>query len=406
MSPVPRVHVIGLAPGAPALPQEARAAAEACRLLAGAARHLALLPGFAGEIWPLEGRLPQLLDRLAAEPALTAAVLASGDPGFFGVAAALSRRLPPGEVRIWPAVSSMQLAFARAGEPWSDARFASLHGRPLEKLAAVLGAPRIGLFTDPDNGPPRIARYLLESGWEGLEMVVAEDLGLPAERVRRGPVSDFLAWQGSPLNVVLLLGGDAGRAPIGPGLPDEAFAHARGLITKAEVRAVVLGRLRLPAQGVLWDVGAGSGSVSVEACLLRPGLRAYAVERDEERVGHIRENRRTFRAAGVVPVAGEAPSALAGIPDPDSVYVGGTGGQPAPVLDATWERLRAGGTLVAAAVLVETLCGVVDWSQKAGVAGDLVQVACSRARDLGPGRRWEPLSPVVLFCARKGGDEP
>ncbi len=406
MSASPRVHVVGVPPGASALPDGAREAVASCRLLAGASRHLELVPGFPGETWPLEGGLSELLDRLEAEPALTAAVLASGDPGFFGVAAVLARRLPAADVRVWPAVSSMQVAFARAGEPWSDARFASLHGRPLENLASVLGAPRIGLFTDPENGPARIARYLVGSGWEELEMVVAEDLGLPTERVRRGPVAEFEAWEGSPLNVVLLLGGDRGGQPVGPGLPDDAFAHSGGLITKAEVRAVAVGRLGLRPGGVLWDVGAGSGSVSVEACLLFPGLLAYAVEREAERVEHIRENRRRFRAAGVVPVAGEAPGALSGLPAPDAVFVGGSGGEPARLLEAAWERLRDGGTLVAAAVLVETLCEILSWARGAGVEGDLVQVACARSRPLGDRRRWEPLSPVTLFCARRGGGGP
>ena len=401
-----RVHVIGVPPGAASLPEEVREAVASCRLLAGAVRHLELIPGFSGETCPLEGRLSELLQRLEAEPGLTAAVLASGDPGFFGVAGALVRRLSAAEVRVWPAVSSMQVAFARVGEPWSDARFASLHGRPLENLAAVLGAPRIGLFTDPENGPARVARYLVESGWAGLEMVVAEDLGLTTERVRRGAVPDFEHWQGSPLNVVLLLGGDRRLAPLGPGLPDEGFAHSGGLITKAEVRAVALGRLRLRPGGVLWDVGAGSGSVSVEACLLFPGLLAYAVEKEAGRLEHIRENRRRFRAAGVVPVAGEAPGVLGGLPDPDAVFIGGSGGEPARLLQAAWQRLRPGGTLVAAAVLVETLCDILSWARGVGVEGDLLQVACSRSRPLGARRRWEPLSPVTLFRARREGGGP
>ncbi|MEW6487778.1 MAG: precorrin-6y C5,15-methyltransferase (decarboxylating) subunit CbiE [Thermodesulfobacteriota bacterium] len=395
----PRVHVIGISPGARELPPEARSAALGAALLAGVPRHLALAPEFGGERWSLEGegRLAALAGRLAADPELQAAVLASGDPGFFGFAATVLRRLPPGEVRVWPAVSSMQLAFARAGEPWSGARFASLHGRPLEELAPVLGARRVGVFTDSRNTPARIARFLEEAGWGGREMVVAEDLGLPTERVTRGPCEGFLAWSGSDLNVVVLLGPGDDPRPLGPGLPDEGFAHSRGLLTKAEVRAVALGLLRLPRAGVFWDVGAGSGSVAVEACLLAPGLRAYAVEKSAEGIAHVRENRRRFRTAGLVPVHGEAPGALSGLPDPDAVFLGGSGGRLGELLDAAFGRLRSGGTLVTAAVLLDTLGETVGWARARGLEPDVTQVSCARSRPVAGRLRLEPLNPVSLL---------
>lgn len=398
----PRVQVIGVEPGARTLPPEALEAVHGCGLLAGARRHLALVPGFAGEIVALEGNTTRVVERIAADPGLRAALLASGDPGFFGIAALVLRRVPRDQVRIRPAVSSMQLAFARAGETWSDARFASLHGRPIENLAAVLGAPRVGLFTDPGNHPGRIARFLLDAGWGSYEMVVAEDLGLPGERLRRGPPDAFVAWEGSDLNVVLLLRQGPDPRPLGPGLPDEGFSHERGLITKREVRAVALGLLGLPRGGVLWDVGAGSGSVSVEACLLSPGLRAFAVERTPEGIAHIRENRRRFAAAGVVPVGGEAPGALDGLPDPDAVYVGGSGGRLERILDACWGRLRPGGSLVAAAALLETLSGLLAWARERGLEPEVIQVAAARSRAVAGRTRLAPENPVFLVKVKKG----
>ena len=396
-----RVHVIGVEPGARALSSEALEAVRGCGLLAGARRHLALVPGFPGETVALEGSISRVVDRIAAEPGLRAALLASGDPGFFGIAALVLRRIPRDQVRIRPAVSSMQLAFARAGETWSDARFASLHGRPLENLAAVLGAPRVGLFTDPENHPGRIARFLLDSGWGSYEMVVAEDLGLAGERVRRGPPDAFLGWEGSALNVVLLVRRGPDPRPLGPGLPDEGFSHDRGLITKREVRAVALGLLGLPREGVLWDVGAGSGSVSVEACLLAPGLRAYAVERTAGGIAHIRENRRRFRAAGVIPVEGEAPGALSGLPDPHAVYVGGSGGRLGAVLDACWERLRPGGSLVSASVLLESLGETLAWARARGLGPEVTQVGAGRSRTVAGRTRLAPENPVYLVRVGK-----
>lgn len=397
----PRIHLIGIPPGAGELASDVREVARSCALLAGAERHLALMPEFSGEICPVEGRLSHLVERLVAEPGLRAMILASGDPGFFGVAGMVLRTLPREEVCIWPAVSSMQLAFARAGETWNDARFASLHGRPLENLAAVLDAPKVGVFTDPRNTPAEVARYLLDCGWIDMEMVVAEDLGMGSERVRRGGLGDFVSWHGSSLNVVLLLRREPDPRPLGPGLPEEAFSHSRGLITKSEVRAVALGRLGLTRGGVLWDVGAGSGSVAVEACLLAPGLRAYAVEKTTEGVRHLTENRRRFRVAGLVPVHGEAPAILADLPGPDAVFVGGSGGNLFSILRSCWDRLSAGGSLVVAAVLVDTLCEVLAWTKEAGLDPELVEIGASRSRAVAGRRRLDPQNPVTLVRLQK-----
>lgn len=397
-----RVLVAGVEPGARALPADLAERVRGADLLAGARRHLALVPGFAGELLPFEEhRVSDVAARVAAEPGKRAAILASGDPGFFGVAALVLRRVPAEEVEIVPAVSSMQLAFARAREPWSDARFVSLHGRPLENLAPVLGARRIGVFTDAGNSPARIAGFLEDAGWDDYEMVVAEDLGLDSERVRRGPVAGFRDWTGSDLNVVLLLREGPDPRPLGPGLPDGAFAHDRGLITKREVRAVALGLLGLPAEGVLWDVGAGSGSVAVEAGLLRPGLRVFAVEKTAEGVGHIRANRRAFRVANLTPVAGEAPDALRDLPDPDRVFVGGSGGHLREVLDAAWARLRPGGAVVVAAVLLETLAEVLGWARGQGLEPEVTEVRASRSRPVAGRHRLAPENPV--FLVRLGG---
>jgi precorrin-6B C5,15-methyltransferase / cobalt-precorrin-6B C5,C15-methyltransferase len=397
----PRVEVIGVAPGAGSLPEGAREAALACSLLVGARRHLALLPEFRGEVLGMEGAVAEAVERAARSPE-PAALLASGDPGFYGIAASLLRVVPRDEVRIWPAVSSVQFAFARAGEPWSDARFGSLHGRGLEGLAPLLGSPRIGLLTDARNDPSVVARFLVETGWGDLAMLVAEDLGLPTERLARGRPADFVAWRGSDLNVVLLLREGADPRPLGPGLPDDSFAHARGLITKAEVRAAVLSALRVPRAGVFWDVGAGSGSVSVEACLLSPGLRAFAVEKTPEALAHLAENRRRFRVAGLTCVRGEAPEALATLPDPDAVFVGGSGGRLREILSAVWARLLPGGRCVAAAVLLETAAEALAWARSEGAAAEVVQLQASRGRTLAGGRHLlEPQNAVTLVACTK-----
>jgi precorrin-6Y C5,15-methyltransferase (decarboxylating) len=402
-----RVEIVGVAPGAAALPEEAGSAVRSCSLLVGARRHLELLPDFAGEVLPLEGNTSAAVEVLVRRRDVRAAVLASGDPGFFGIAASVLRALPRDEVRIWPAVSSMQLAFARIGEAWSEARFASLHGRPLEELAPVLGAVRIGLFTDPRNGPAEVARFLLDAGWDDLEMVVLEDLGLPTERLSRGPPSELTGWKGSGLNLVLLLRTVADSRPLGPGVPDAAFSRARGLITKAEIRSVALGLLRLPRTGVLWDVGAGSGSVAVEACLLAPGLRAFALEKSAQAFADVVENRRRFRAAGLTPVRGEAPAVFEGLPDPDSVFVGGSGGRLGELLEGAWARLKEGGRLVVSSVLLETAAEALWWGDAGGRSPEIVQVQAARGRVVIGRHLLEPHHPVTLLAWTKpGGGAP
>jgi len=399
----PRIHVIGVAPGCRQLDEQARELLAGAGLVVSAARHLPLVEGagFTGEVMEVEWRVGEAVARVVADPSLHAVFLASGDPGFFGVAVLLQRKLPPEQVAVLPAVSSMQLAFARAGVSWSDARFASLHGRKIETLAPVLGAPKVGLFTDPTNTPATIAQFLVDAGWDDLEMVVCAELGLEGEKVERGPVRQFTDWAGSALNVVILLRTGDDLRPLGPGLADDRFAHPRGRITKAAVRATALGLLELPRAGVLWDVGAGSGSVSIEATLLCPALRVYAVERDEEAVGHVRENRKRFRAAGLTVVPGAAPAALAGLPDPDRVFIGGSGGALHDILDPIFQRLSPGGVVVVSTVLAETFAAALEWGRRAAREPEWLEIGVSRSRPTGAGTRRVAENPVTLIKFRK-----
>lgn len=397
----PRVHVIGVPPGCRQLNAEALELVAEADLVVAAERFRPLIADFANEVMAVEHRISEAVDRVAADPKLRAVFLASGDPGFFGIAALLWRKLPPGDVRVLPAASAMQHAFARAGVPWSDARMASLHGRDIGDLAPVLGASKVGLFTDGENNPARIARFLSDAGWEDLEMVVCSDLGGPAEQVERGTAADFLHWRGSDLNVVLLLRRGPDPRPLGPGLPDSAFRHPRGRITKSIVRAAALGLLELPRAGVLWDVGAGSGSLGIEAALLAPELRVYAVERDPEALEDLRANRRGLRAASVTVVEGEAPAALAALPAPDRVFIGGSGGSLPAALDASFARLSAGGAVVVATVLAETFAAGIEWAKRTGRAAEWTEVSFSRSRPTGAGTRLAAENPVTLLKLRE-----
>jgi precorrin-6Y C5,15-methyltransferase (decarboxylating) len=399
-----RVVIAGVAPGCRALDAKVQSLLENCDLLVVAKRNVPLAKEFKGEILEIEGRVGEAVKRVVDDPELKAVFLASGDPGFFGVAVLITRKLPPAEVEVIPAVSSMQVAFAKVGVAWSDARFASLHGRPFEGLARVLGAAKVGLLTDEKNTPARVANFLVESGWDQLEMVVASDIGMASERVERGPVGDFLDWTGSTLNVVLLLNDSPDDRPLGPGLPEELFAHPRGRITKREVRAAALGYLSLPREGVMWDVGAGSGSVGIEAALLAPAVTGYAVERDAEAYGHVVENRKRFKVANLVPVEGCASKALDLLPDPDRVFIGGSGGTLSVVLDLIATRLKGGGKIAVSTVLRETFDDALKWAEDNGWKNSWTEIVSSRSKVVGTGTMKVSQNPVSLIVIERSPD--
>lgn len=310
-----------------------------------------------------------------------AVVLASGDPGFFGILRALrAAGLSPA---VLPAVSSVQRIAALAGRPWDDVAVVSAHGRALGPVLNMCRArPAVAVLTGPDCGPAQLGAGL--RGWRRT-LIVAEDLGGDDEQLSTVDAETAARRGWRDPNVVLCLaepdavpekswhaGGIAVPPEDGWALAEEEFAHRDGMITKAEVRAVALGKLRLPAAGVLWDIGAGSGSVAAECAQLAPGLRVFAVERRTDDVARLRSN---LAATAAEVVMGGAPEVLRDLPDPDRVFVGGGG---LAVVDAALDRLRPGGTVVAT-------FAAMDRAAAAGTRlGHLVQVAVSRGVPIGP----------------------
>jgi len=292
-------------------------------------------------------------------------VLASGDPLFFGIGKRLLREFPDAQITILPALSSVQLACALWRIPWEDAHILSLHGRELAHAGQLLRHEKTIVLTDKINSPDRLAAVLLDYFSqigevdlpEKIEMLVAEDLALPEQKITSLSLTAAKGRRFSPLNVVCF------RLPIefiqGPpfvfGLTEEDIDHDAGMITKNEVRAAVLHALRLPATGVFWDVGGGSGSVSIEAARLAPDLAIYTIECEAARLDAIRANIRRYHSFSVMPVAGKAPMALASLPDPDRVFIGGGGAALAAIVAAAAPRLRPGGRLVLTGVSERTI---------------------------------------------------
>jgi precorrin-6Y C5,15-methyltransferase (decarboxylating) len=306
-------------------------------------------------------------------------------------------------VRVLPAASSVALAFARLGEPWHDAVVLSAHGRPLDGiLGPACTATKLAVLCDPENTPAAIARALLECGMENAEAAVGEHLGSERERVVRGRLATVAEEEFAALSVLVVLRqpGDVrwGRPLLG--LPDDCYRHERGMITKPEVRAVTLSKLRPADASTVWDIGAGSGSVAIECASHMLRGRVYAVERDPVQVQHLRANVRAFQAGNVRIVEGAAPRALEALPSPDAVFIGGTGGAATDMLSAVAPRLRPAGRVVLNLVTIEHMAEALAWCQASAWEVEVTQVSVSRSSTVGARTRLAALNPVFVVSGR------
>ena len=357
---------------------------------------------------------------LAQIPALAAnkrvVVLASGDPNFYGVAPLVVKLLGADRVVVHPNITAVQAACARLKIAWQDARIISLHGRTWEVLEEALNrADKLIVYTDPEHTPGAIARLLLERGLGEARLCVLEDLGQETERLTRLSPQEVREREFSPLNMVVILTAaetikDLSQGVSAPppaarlhlGLPEEALAHQGGLITKTEVRAVALAKLELYPGLVLWDVGAGCGSVGLEASLLIPGGKIIAVEQDRDRAAQIEANGEKFGVANLEVVCGHAPECLAGLPAPQRVFIGGGGRDLAGILKEVLGRLDPGGRVVLTATLLDTLETARAVLSEAGWEMEVVQLQVSRSRPLAGGAYLQALNPVWIITGHHG----
>jgi precorrin-6Y C5,15-methyltransferase (decarboxylating) len=350
-------------------------------------------------VWrrPLEATLADL----AALRGRRVVVLASGDPMWFGVGELLCRHFDRAELRVLPAPSTLSLVCARLGWPQSAVEAVSLHGRPLAALHRHLapGARLVALSHDGET-PNQIARALVERGFGPSHVRVLEHLEGAKERIVEGLAATWRPESFAALNAVAIecvADGGANVWSQTPGLPDEAFA-SDGLLTKREVRAATLARLApLPGQR-LWDIGAGSGSVAIEWLRAARHGHAMAIERAPERCARIAENAERLGTPELEVVCGRAPERLAGLAEPDAIFVGGGIGTPG-LLDTCWQALRPRGRLVANVVTLEGERALLDWHARQG--GELVRIAVSRLEPLGPHHGWRPLMPVTQLALEK-----
>ena len=373
-------------------------------ILMGGERQLDLFPDFPGEKVAIGSNLGEVVERLKKADR-QAVVLASGDPLFFGIGRYLLRNLPEAELEFVPNVSSVQYAFAKIKEPWDDAVFVSAHGRGLKgAVDRIVANDKAAVLTDEENTPKAIAAELIERGRAGYAAWLCENLGTAQERIIATDVKGLLEIEAAPLNVLLLIkeyeaAGDEYVPTLG--IPDEEFASVKKLITKEEIRVVTLAKLKLRHDMTLWDLGAGSGSVSIEADHLLPNGRIFAVERNPQCVEFIKENLNKFNARHITLVEGEAPACLETLPDPDRVFVGGSGGNLWEILDAVDARLPAEGRVVINAVTLDTLTAATEFFDNAGYQVEVTTVNIARTRPLTDYKMFEAYNPVYIIAAVK-----
>ena len=408
-----KILIIGVGDdGAEGLTKQAADHIAAAALLVGSTALLAKFPNFRGRkeaVGPDLDRLANVLDQSTG----STVVLTSGDPLFYGTARFLCDRLGKDRFDVLPHVSSMQLAFARVKESWDEAYLANLDSQPLERVIdRIRSAEKVGVFTSDEVPPARLAEELLSKGISYFTVYVCENLGAPDERVTRSALSEIVNQRFSPLNVMILvrqigvpdrqLESDNRRLF---GNPDELFRQSkpkRGLLTPNEVRSIALGEMNLKSTSILWDIGAGSGSVAIEAAQIARHGKAYAIEMDAEDYNLLVENARQFGVANLVPVLGEAPKAWESLPDPEAIFVGGTGRAVTELVTNAWPRLQPGGCLIANMMSMDYVVALQQlFVTELGIEPMLWMIQVSRGNYQMDKLRLESCNPTFLLKAVK-----
>ncbi len=407
-----KVHIVGIGDdGVEGMTAQARRLVEAADVLVGPESCATLVPAAIRGRLVSAANLEELVERIEVAGAKRVVVLASGDPLFYGTARYVCSKLGKDRFEVVPHVSSMQLAFARVKESWEDAFLANLSGQSIERVVdRVRSSETVGLFTSDQWPAPAVARALLDEGIDYFQAYVCENLGSPDERVTQGSLADIAKDSFATPNVMILVRkarvadkpGQVGTRMFGN--PDECFLQSRpkrGLLTPAEVRSLALAELQLRTTSEVWDVGAGSGSVGLEAARIARDGRVHAIEMDPDDHALIRENAARFGVTNLNPVLGRAPEAWASLPDPDAIYVGGSGRDVAMLVEQAWSRLKPGGRLVTACNSIENLAAMHTLLRSRSNDAAYWMVNIARGIEQLDRIRFEAINPIFLIAATK-----
>ncbi|WP_232695663.1 precorrin-6y C5,15-methyltransferase (decarboxylating) subunit CbiE [Brevibacillus daliensis] len=376
------------------------------QLLVGGERHLSFFPELTCERVTIKNGVAALVEDIkkAIQAGKSVVVLASGDPLFYGIGGLLCRKLGKEFVEIIPHLSSIQLAFSRMKEAWQDVHIDSVHGRPMLGLAQRIdGKQKVALLTDKDNSPAKVAKYLLSYGMDEYEAFIAERLGNPEERCRFFTLADLSEIECDPLSIMILKRrADATPRRYTLGIHDEEFAQRKpdkGLITKREIRVASLSEMNIQPDSIIWDIGTATGSVAIEAAKLAPYGAVYAVEKNEADLENVRTNCQKFRT-DITLIHAKAPEGLEQFPDPDAVFIGGSGGELRELIQLLAKRLRSSGRVVINAVTIENLNDAMQSFKEAGFDVSVTMMQVSRSKPILHLTRLEGLNPVFIVTGK------
>ena len=412
-----KITIIGIGDdGVDGLTRQAHDTISQAQLLLGPTNLLAKFEHTGQSQLPLSADLEEMAATISAATETPIVILTSGDPLFYGTARFLCEKLGKDRFEVLPHVSSMQLAFARVKESWDEAYLTNLATQSLPRVVQrIRSAEKVGLFTTEQTPPAKLAQALLDQGIDYFTAYICENLGSPDERVTRGLLPEIAQQSFGGLNVMVLV-----RHPDVPDRPsglkgkrlfgnhDECFLQSRpkrGLLTRSEVRVIALSELNLCSQSVVWDIGAGSGSVAIEAAQLAPEGSVYAIEMDPEDYNLLIENSKTFGTDNLTPVLGEAPDAWRDLPSPDAVFVGGTGRAVVGLIEAVWPRLRCGGRLVINVASLDNLTAIEAALKALNGEPQIMMVNISRSQQQMDHIRLESSNPSFLVTAVKANTD-
>ncbi|MBI5233005.1 MAG: precorrin-6y C5,15-methyltransferase (decarboxylating) subunit CbiE [Deltaproteobacteria bacterium] len=377
-------------------------------LVIGAERHLKFVSGINHRTMSLGPDMGKTLEMVKGEikRKKDVALLATGDPLFFGIGELTVKKLGKKQVAIIPNVSIVQEAFSLLKEGWAGTRILSLHGRKdTDKfLRDVNGEDKVAVFTDPLNTPSFIARTLLDAGIRDYTVYVLEAIGAKEERIIKGTLHGIAGRRRfNPLNLMVLIKKQTKKpsAPVSFGMSDDLFIHTSNTMTKQEIRAIVLARLGIAPQNIVWDVGAGFGTVSIEAAGLVSSARVYAIEKKRARADIIEKNKARFGVLNLSVIKGAAPPVLKKLPRPDRVFIGGGGEDIVPILSLAAKNLRGCGRIVVSAVTVETFVRAASFFIKQGWDWEMMSVNISKTKKLGSLNMLNASNPVFIITANK-----
>jgi precorrin-6Y C5,15-methyltransferase (decarboxylating) len=404
--PKGKVYIVGVAPsGATSLLPEASRLLERAEMVFGGRRLLDMFPSISGEKIAVRNNLAEVTGAIKRNLGRKRmVVLASGDPNLYGIASYLTAKLGSNAVDIIPNVSAMQLAFARIKESWQDAVFLSVHSRPIEDIVETVRLNnKLGIFTDDKHTPADVARVLLEHGVDGYRAYVCQDLGGKDEKVIKTDLGGLAKIKPSPLNILILLREKSrSRPPQILGIPETSFYRRpphranKGFITKQEVRAVSLAKLALTENSIVWDIGAGSGAISIEASFLARKGRVFTIEKNDKDIAIIRKNLNKFNAPNVEVIKAFAPDGLGKLPAPTAVFIGGSGGRMKKIVDFVSRKIKPGGRIVLNIVALENLSTAVDALRARGFLSEVTLINTARSTGVAELTRLEALDPVFV----------